>query len=63
MVQKDSALTAGEAETILEKTAIPLAPGCRNVNDGYGSIVEYCWEAEATGAGLAIADAALAATP
>ncbi len=63
MVQKNPALTAGEAENILETSAIYLAPGCRTVNDGNGNMVEYCWEADATGAGLATADAALAATP
>ena len=63
MVQKNPALTAAQAEAILTSTALPLPPGCRNVNDGSGNIVEFCWEADATGAGLATADAALAATP
>ncbi|NJD59137.1 MAG: Subtilisin DY [Anaerolineales bacterium] len=63
MAQKDATLTASDAEGILEGSAISLAPGCRTVNDGYGNLVEYCWEADATGAGLATADAALAATP
>jgi len=63
MVQKDPSLTAADAESILETSAVALAPGCRNVNDGYGNIVQYCWGADATGAGLATADAALAAIP
>jgi subtilisin family serine protease len=63
MAQKHPALTATDAETYLESSAIKLVPGCRNVNDGYGNIVQYCWGADATGAGLAAADAALAATP
>jgi subtilisin family serine protease len=63
MAQKDPGLTAGEAETILEGSAIYLAPDCRTVNDSSGVMVDYCWGANATGAGLATADAALAATP
>lgn len=63
MAQKDPTLTASEAETILELTAIPLPAGCRNVMDISGEVVEYCWGADATGAGLATADGALAATP
>jgi subtilisin family serine protease len=63
MAQKHPSLTASAAETILEGSAIYLAPGCRTVNDGSGNSVEYCWDADATGAGLATADAALAATP
>jgi len=63
MAQKDPTLTAASAETILEGSAVMLPPGCRTVNDGYGHLVDYCWGADATGAGLATADAALAATP
>jgi 2',3'-cyclic-nucleotide 2'-phosphodiesterase (5'-nucleotidase family) len=60
MTQKQSALTAAEAETILEDTAIPMPPGCRF---GLVDYDEICWGADATGEGLAVADAALAATP
>jgi hypothetical protein len=63
MAQKFPMLTAAQAETILEKSAIPLPPGSRDVNDGSGNIVTYSWGADATGAGLATADAALAGTP
>jgi len=52
-------LTASDAETILENTAVALPAGCRNVNDGSGATVEFCWGANATGAGLATANAAL----
>ncbi|MCL4177324.1 MAG: S8 family serine peptidase [Verrucomicrobia bacterium] len=62
MAQKYPALTAALAEQILEASAIPLAPGCLTVNTPYG-LTEYCWEADATGAGLATADAALDLMP
>ena len=58
MAQKHPALMASQAESILEGSAIYLAPGCRVV-DGE----EFCWDDDATGAGLATADAALAVTP
>jgi len=60
MMQKDPTLTAFEAETALERSAVYLAPGSRTVNDGSGAMVTYSWGADATGAGLATADAALA---
>jgi len=60
MVQKDPTLTAFEAETALEGSAVYLAPGSRTVNNGSGAMVTYSWGADATGAGLATADAALA---
>ncbi len=63
MAQKHPALTAGQAESILEASAIPLEPGCRTVNTPYGYAANFCWGADATGAGLATADAALLATP
>ncbi|MFO7543951.1 MAG: S8 family serine peptidase [Trueperaceae bacterium] len=63
MAQKDGALTAAEAETYLEGSAIPLAPGCRDVYQPNGLTEEFCWDADATGAGIATADAALSATP
>ena len=61
MVQKNPTLSAPDAESILESTAIYLAPGCRTVNTPYGYTEDYCWDADATGAGLADAAAALAA--
>lgn len=62
MAQKHPALTAVQAEAILEGSAIPLAPGCRTVNTP-SATATYCWGADATGAGLVDAAAALAATP
>jgi subtilisin family serine protease len=64
MVQKDPALTAALAETYLENSAVYLAPGCRNVyNPGGTTTSQVCWEANATGKGLAMADAALSIMP
>lgn len=63
MLQKNPALTAAEAESILESTATLLAPGCRTVLTPYGYTEVFCWGADATGAGLTTADAALAAIP
>lgn len=63
MAQKDPSLTPAEAENYLETSAIYLAPGCRTVLTPYGYTEDYCWDANATGAGLTTADAALAITP
>jgi subtilisin family serine protease len=63
MAQKNNALTPAQAETILTGTAIPIGPGCRNVvNPFTNEEEEVCWGADATGSGLATADAALAGT-
>jgi subtilisin family serine protease len=60
MAQKDPALTAADAEDILELTAIPMDAGCRDVSVPWSSEkVEYCWGTDATGAGLVDAAAAL----
>jgi subtilisin family serine protease len=61
MAEKFPALTALQAESILEDSAIPLDPGCRTVNTPYGYTDDYCWGADATGAGLVDAGAALSA--
>ncbi|HVG32154.1 MAG TPA: S8 family serine peptidase [Pyrinomonadaceae bacterium] len=63
MAQKNRSLTAAQAESILTKSAIPLAPGCRNVVDPDIGPTQLCWGADATGSGLATADKALKATP
>lgn len=63
MAQKYPALTASQAEAILEGSAIYLAPGSRTIYTPYGTTETVSWGADATGAGLATADAALAATP
>jgi subtilisin family serine protease len=56
MAQARPQMNAAEAEFALEDAAIYLAPGCLTVAG-----VEYCWDADATGHGLATADAAIAA--
>ncbi|HKQ74509.1 MAG TPA: S8/S53 family peptidase [Blastocatellia bacterium] len=67
MAQKRPQLTQAEAEEILKHTAVPIGPGCRtvmepiNVNIAFPKT--YCWGADATGAGLVDAQAALSATP
>ncbi len=62
MAQKNSALTAAQAEDVLVSTAILLAAGCRSITTPWGT-EEVCWGLNATGAGLSTADAALAGTP
>lgn len=63
MAQKYPALTAAEAEVILESSALYMAPGSLTVYNPDGSLATYTWGADATGSGLTTADAALAATP
>lgn len=63
MAQKEPGLTALEAEDILTSTAIYLAPGCRTLYTSAGTTEVVCWDADATGSGLATADAALNAVP
>jgi hypothetical protein len=65
MAQKNNSLTGPQAEAILEGSAIPLAAGCRTITGpppGFATET-VCWGADATGSGLATANAALAATP
>jgi len=62
MAQKYPMLTALQAETILQNSAIPLLPDCRMVMSPSGA-EQFCWGADAAGWGLATADAALAITP
>jgi len=61
MAQKNNALTAAEAEMLLEGTALPLTTGC--ITDPYDGFTQICWYADATGAGLVQADAVLDAMP
>jgi subtilisin family serine protease len=63
MLQKNPALTQAEAESIIEDTAVPLGAGCRQVIlVPFGPTAEeICWGADATGAGLLDAAAAVAA--
>jgi subtilisin family serine protease len=65
MLEENPSLTQAQAEAILESTAIPLGAGCRSVIlvPGGTTPEEICWGADATGAGLLDADAAVAATP
>jgi len=59
MAEKYPAITATEAEEYLESSAIALAPDCRTIYGPTGAAAEVCWGADATGAGLTTADAAL----
>jgi len=64
IMDKNGTRTQAQVEATLESTAIPLPAGCRNVRPAPGvPHAEVCWGADATGSGLAVADAALAATP
>jgi subtilisin family serine protease len=63
MAEKYPALTAPEAEAILEGSATALPPGSRDVGNPNGTTSTVSWGADATGAGLVTADAALALTP
>jgi subtilisin family serine protease len=65
MLEKDPVLTESQAEAALESSAIPLGAGCRSVILVTGSTTtqQICWGANATGAGLLDARAAVAATP
>jgi subtilisin family serine protease len=62
MAQRKSRLTASEAESILTSTAIPLPAGSRTVALPGGATTTVSWGSDATGSGLATADAALAST-
>ena len=59
MAQQNPSLTASEAEEILESTAIALPPGSRTITNPDGTTSTVSWGADATGAGLATATAAL----
>ena len=61
MMQKDPALNQVQIESILENTAIALPAGCRDVFDPSVGPTKYCWGDDASGSGLATADAALGA--
>ena len=59
MAEKNPSLTAPEAEEILESTAIPLPAGSRTITNPGGTTSVVSWGADATGAGLTTATAAL----
>jgi len=60
MLEKNPTLTAADVEAILEAKALPIPAGSASVDDGSGQKVEISWGSNATGSGLALADAALA---
>jgi subtilisin family serine protease len=62
MAQKNPSLTASQAEAILEQTAISIPAGSRNIFDPSRGSHTVSWGSDATGAGLATANAALGTT-
>jgi subtilisin family serine protease len=64
MAQKKPPLQQAEAQAILKDTAIPLPPGSRSIYDLFetNSYVPVSWGADATGAGMLDAVAAVKAT-
>jgi len=66
MLQKDPSLTAVQAETILEGSALSIPAGSAMVWNPFLATPAFeniTWGADATGSGLLQTDAALAATP
>jgi len=65
MLQKNPGLSETQAESIIESSAVPIGAGCRSVIlvPGATTPEQICWGANATGAGLLDAPAAVAATP
>jgi subtilisin family serine protease len=63
MAQKCPSLTPAQAESIFEDSAIPFTTDEADVLNPYGGTDHYEWGLNATGHGLATADAALAMTP
>jgi subtilisin family serine protease len=61
MLQKDFSLTAADAESILEGSAIYLGSGTRTILTPWGTTENPSWDENATGAGLVSAEAALSA--
>jgi subtilisin family serine protease len=59
MAQEQPDLSPAEAEAELEAAAAPLAPGCATVNEPNRPPATHCWGADATGAGVITADAAV----
>jgi subtilisin family serine protease len=60
MAQKNPALTAGQAESILEGTAMPIDHRSAEIVDSNtGSLVTITWGSDAVGSGLVQADRAL----
>lgn len=63
MLQKNPTLVQSQVESILKSTALALPAGCRTTTAPGGATQQTCWAADATGAGMVTAPAALAATP
>jgi len=63
MAQKHPALTALQAEAILEATAVPLPARSQEIHGPGGAVDTVSWSTDATGAGLVTANVALAGTP
>jgi subtilisin family serine protease len=70
MLDKNPNLTQKDVEKILKETATSLSPAisnppiaCNRVRWPDGEIYRFCWAADATGAGIIQADAAIAAIP
>ncbi len=59
MAQKNPSITAPEAEKKLERTALKINPGSRTIYNSDGSTSVVLWGADATGAGIVNAKAAL----
>lgn len=59
LMQARSGLVQNDIEAILEGSAIFLDAGCRDIFDPNFGPTNICWGEDATGAGLATADAAL----
>ncbi|MBI5668973.1 MAG: S8 family serine peptidase [Chloroflexi bacterium] len=62
MLEKSPSLKQARVETILESTALHIPPGSATVLDNT-VWTTFSWNVDATGSGLVLADAALAATP
>lgn len=62
MLQKNPSLTAPQVEQILQNTALSIPPGSALVLDNT-VLTLFSWGADATGSGLVLANAAVAATP
>lgn len=62
LLQKNNVLSQAEVESILKVSTVSLPAGCRDVPTQTG-VSEFCWEADATGTGLVLADMALDQIP
>ncbi|WP_211317870.1 S8 family peptidase [Deinococcus yavapaiensis] len=63
MVQKNQALTADQAEAILEASSRPMNPGSLVVPQPSGATETFSWDGDATGSGLVSAATTLGSTP